>query len=634
MSELSSTDLILQLQSVTRTFTGGGTGPVEILRGIDLAIHEGEFVAIVGPSGAGKSTVLNLIGLLEEPSAGAVLVRGTDTRALSAGDLDRLRGKTFGFVFQDAHMIPEQTTASNIALGLRTQGRPRRDWPAIVASAAKVVGLEHRLGAAARTLSGGERQRAAIARAIATEPSILLADEPTGSLDSGNGQRVMDLLIELNQRGMTIVVVTHDPAVAALAGRQVEMVDGRITRESTGLHIESNSPQRSDLVFRSRRQFPFIEALNGLLLRPMRSLFLIAAFVVGTAGLVAASGVSATASVQIAERISHAALNEVKVGAPPEAQQQAWSRAIEEVPHVRNVAMVTDFGDKDLSVNSGTAFLTPPASGVAVSAIDVSYLRSESLRVVPSSALELFGTPAGAHSAIVGSAAARALNLSTADPSRPIWINGHRFAVIAIATPTENGTGLDSRVFVPGDALSGVSGNSYLLVITDPGYPAAVGAAIPLAVEPAAPGTVQIGVVAQLRDLSRGVAGDLGVLIGGISALLLLLSVLGGAAAMSLSVQARVPEVALRRALGASRRYVAGLFLAEGMLLGLAGGLAGAAIGSLTVVGVASAQHWSAAMDPSLLLVGIVSGLLAGGITGAVPAALAARLSPAQAVRA
>jgi putative ABC transport system ATP-binding protein len=198
------------------------------LRAIELDIDEGEFVAVMGPSGCGKSTLLNIIGLIDRPTSGRYLFRGQEVTGLSEADLARLRGENLGFIFQSFNLIDELTVAENVELGLIYRRWAGRDRKARVEAAMDRVGIAHRARHYPHQLSGGQQQRAAIARAIVGQPALILADEPTGNLDTENGEQVMGILRSLNAEGATIIMVTHSPAHADTARRVVNMLDGRI----------------------------------------------------------------------------------------------------------------------------------------------------------------------------------------------------------------------------------------------------------------------------------------------------------------------------------------------------------------------------------------------------------------------
>ena len=218
---------LVELREVARTF--GGASPVEAVRPTDLRIHAGEFVSISGPSGSGKSTLLNLLGLLDRPTAGQYLLRGRDVARLPEKARTRERSRTIGFVFQSFHLLDGRSTTENVALPLLYQQVTRPQRIAAAGRCLRQVGLGHRARAGTETLSGGERQRVAIARAMVTGPAMLLCDEPTGNLDSASSAAVVDQLEELNSLGVTVVLVTHDPALAARAARQLHVHDGVVT---------------------------------------------------------------------------------------------------------------------------------------------------------------------------------------------------------------------------------------------------------------------------------------------------------------------------------------------------------------------------------------------------------------------
>jgi putative ABC transport system ATP-binding protein len=208
-----------------------GSPPVRAIDGIDLTVDEGEFLAIVGPSGSGKSTLLNLIGALDVPSSGHVHIAGHDIGRLNDADLSALRNRHLGFVFQQFNLIEGLTAAENVAVGLMYAGEPLRRRLARARAALERVGLGPRIDFRPGQLSGGERQRVAIARAIVGEPSLVLADEPTGNLDSHTGADIMSAFRDLHRAGSTIVLITHDPALAALP-RCVSLLDGRIVDDA------------------------------------------------------------------------------------------------------------------------------------------------------------------------------------------------------------------------------------------------------------------------------------------------------------------------------------------------------------------------------------------------------------------
>jgi putative ABC transport system ATP-binding protein len=218
---------VIEMRQVGLTYPG--PPPVTGISEVDLEVEHGEYLAITGPSGSGKSTLMNLLGLLDTPTNGNYLLDGVDTSRLSQGELASLRGHRIGFVFQEYHLLPYRTAVENVTLAMvYAQRLTSRERERRAVGALERVGLGHRLHALPSQLSGGERQRVAVARALVNKPSLLLCDEPTGNLDSVTARGIMQLIDGLHDAQQTVLVVTHDPAVAARAARQVTIADGRL----------------------------------------------------------------------------------------------------------------------------------------------------------------------------------------------------------------------------------------------------------------------------------------------------------------------------------------------------------------------------------------------------------------------
>ncbi len=233
---------LIELRGITKTY-GQGSAAFQALHGIDLAIDEGEFVAVMGPSGSGKSTAMNILGCLDVPSAGAYLFRGVQVQRLTRDQRALLRRRHFGFVFQGFNLLPRTSAQENVELPLLYRGQTAAARHAAAREALAAVGLagwEHHTPA---ELSGGQQQRVAIARALVTQPTVLLADEPTGNLDSQRGREIMELLDGLNrERGITVLMVTHEPEMAAYARRIVRFVDGRVESDNYSDSVRAATP--------------------------------------------------------------------------------------------------------------------------------------------------------------------------------------------------------------------------------------------------------------------------------------------------------------------------------------------------------------------------------------------------------
>lgn len=229
-------DKAIEVRDLVKVY-GKRSAAFTALKGINLDIYEGESVAIVGKSGSGKSTLMHLLALLDRPTSGTVCIEHSDSTNMRPRDLNRLRNQSFGFVFQQFFMNPNDTVLENVMLPLKIAGVRRRERRERATKALQIVGLSHRLKFKANDLSGGQKQRVCIARAIANDPRIIFADEPTGNLDSATGEKVIKLLFEANQKkGATLIIVTHDEDLAKLCSRQIHISDGQII-EDTGYKI-------------------------------------------------------------------------------------------------------------------------------------------------------------------------------------------------------------------------------------------------------------------------------------------------------------------------------------------------------------------------------------------------------------
>ncbi|MFJ6428443.1 MULTISPECIES: ABC transporter ATP-binding protein [Microbacterium] len=231
-------DTVVELVDVIKEYPG--SPPLRVLHGMSLAIESGELVAVVGASGSGKSTMLSIMGTLDDPTSGTVLIDGTDAAALAERERAVLRARRIGFVFQQFFLLPALSAVDNVALGLLYSGVPAAERSVRAAAALERVGLGARMKHRPGQLSGGEQQRVAIARAIVGNPSVLFADEPTGALDSTTGERILELLTSIADSGTAVVIITHDPHIAERTQRQVGIHDGRIVSDT-------GSPDREEV---------------------------------------------------------------------------------------------------------------------------------------------------------------------------------------------------------------------------------------------------------------------------------------------------------------------------------------------------------------------------------------------------
>ncbi len=545
-------------------------------------------------------------------------------------------------------MLLDDTAAGNAALALHVRGVPMAARRSQVGGALAMLGIKHRETELAGTLSGGERQRVAIARAIAANPTLILADEPTGALDTANTQNAIDHLRRLNDSGTTVVVITHDQTVAAAAKRRIEIIDGVVHDDARiGSSVVPTSERVGDHPlphgrFGSRVVGEVFASLSGLCSNVGRTLLLLLAFALGAGGLVASVGISESATNQIAERLTAASLDEVTVRlADPGAYEAGLydagshiSAAIRSLPHVRRLGFVASLPRTTAEVRLLPPTVPGPSFAGTVIVAGAGYLATQGATVVPAHAAAILDNTWNGSVALVGKDAARQLGISSVGPGSLLWLGERSVDVIGIIDDAGRDERLTDSVVLSSAAARGLTADDPRLIVrTESGYPAAIAEAIPVAVRPDQPSSVHIDTVADLRNLRVGVGDDLSMLIATVSVLLLILALLLSAVAMFMSVRTRAGQIALRRAVGASRASVGRLFLFEGLMIGVAGGITGTALGLCAIVIFCASQGWAATLDPGIVLVGALAGSVSGLLSSLYPALAAAHQDPAQAIR-
>lgn len=653
---------LLSLRGVSRSYAGGARA----LDSVDLEVHAGEFVAIVGRSGAGKSTLLNVLGLLDSSDEGEYRISGVDVTGLKEGERDALRASTFGFVFQDSFVLPRETVARNAALPLRMRGQGIPAQTEAVTAALDEFGLVRLAQQSAGTLSGGERQRVALARAVVGRPAVVLADEPTGNLDSATTGTVMQLLADLHRSGVTVVLITHSAEVAAVADRCVRIDDGRVTSDSGAAATaaaaselattEPVAPEPAETEparlppapgaqapaaraprIRRRLGWQLGDAVSALLLSPARTVGVLAAFVIAVAGLVTSVGMSATAAQQVSERLDAAALDQVTTRLPAESTVQELRDAAESISALDGVIAASP--RVALAAAGGRPARVVGASEIStespVLAVDRSFLDVELVGTRPATAADWLDVADGSPVALLGAGAAEDLGIPATRTGDTIRIAGQQVVVAGFITSSPRDPALAESILVSlTDLTVPPESDHHAVARTVPGRPAAIAESIPLAVDAGHPETVSVQTVADLRLLTRGVSSDLAANLFVVSVVLLLLVCLSSATSMFLTVSARTREIALRRAVGATRGDIRRLFLVEGTVIGAAGGVSGLALGTLATTLLSAAQGWTPVLDTTSAVVGVVAGTVAGAASAVAPAFRAARIEPALALRA
>ncbi|WP_089729826.1 ABC transporter ATP-binding protein/permease [Candidatus Thiosymbion oneisti] len=650
-SETDRSRRVLDLAGIGRRY--GTEPPIHALTDIHLGIDQGDWVAITGPSGSGKSTLLNILGCLDRPTAGTYHIDGIDTTSLTDRERAGVRSRRIGFVFQSFHLLAYRSVLENVMLAEVYRNRPQAGRRERAITALQRVGLGHRLEYMPTRLSGGERQRVAIARAIVGSPSLLLCDEPTGNLDSKNSTAIMDLFEQLNQEGLTLVIVTHDPKVADRAPRRVHIVDGRLTDLTPG---ETGPPpseafssgggraaSRSGITVRDM----LTEAVAGMLARPGRMLLTVLGVVIGLTALVATIGLTRTAGNRIISQFDALAATELFISARPgrttgivDPRAIPWDAPqrllrLNGVERVGNLSQV-EVGDRLVSASPVKDPLHPTAVKMAIHAASPSLFSAVRAELQSGRLFDRGHSDSAERVAVLGPDAARRLGIKGLNQLPAIALGDHRYLIIGILRDLVRKPELLGSVIIPeGTARKyfALAGPGTLVVETRIGAAYLIAEQAPLALRPDNPRVLKVEVPQEPKRVRDEVQTDLDVmflLLGGLS---LIVGAIGIANITLVGVMERTPEIGLRRAIGATRSHIAIQFLLESASMGAVGGIIGASLGVLVVIAVSAYQVWTPVLDPSVPFLAPVVGSAIGLLSGTYPALRAARLEPVEAFR-
>ena len=410
----------IEMRGITRIFEGSDR---PVLDHLDLVVERGEFLAIIGPSGSGKSTLLNAIGLLDTPASGTYSLFGKNTEGLSDRERDEMRRDHLGFIFQSSNMLLDETSTTNASMGLRVQGVPYGERLQRTEETLEFLGLSDRASIRTRYLSGGEKQRCAIARALATRPPLILADEPTGNLDSHNSAKVIEILQRINATGCTVLVITHDPEVAAAARRVIRIEDGRLHEQSRAdsatapvaeaVPVATDTPAEATVGApvdapaslapgekpATHRRGSFltddsIEAISALTSRPLRTLLLGLSFALGVGGLISASGMSESASYQVNQRLLGSEQSTLYISDRDNDQNmlgtyrqgesaQNVADRISALDYVKNTGFVSSVAPADVRITRFSPYEDEPKTAIGLSSTSKTRLEQIGARMNP-----------------------------------------------------------------------------------------------------------------------------------------------------------------------------------------------------------------------------------------------------------
>jgi macrolide transport system ATP-binding/permease protein len=651
---------LIELLDVHKAYRMGET-TVHALRGVSLTIDRGEFVAITGPSGSGKSTLMHVIGLLDTPDSGSCRLHGREIARLTENELAVLRRGEVGFVFQQFHLLARTTAEENVSLPL-LYSRGRYDLAASRALLAQ-VGLADRARHRSNELSGGQQQRVAIARALVNRPSILLADEPTGNLDSASQQEIIAILKDLNRQGITIIIVTHEEEIAQHAARRIQMRDGMIQsdKRDNRLHVGERSPApplpKAEGGDTKRARFAGLEhvrhGMRALAANKVRTALSVLGILIGVAAVVAMLALGRGAQDAIESRLASLGSNllvlrtgAARVGGV--AQQAGTTTRLTEddavaikqdVPGVREVsprvsgrARVT-FGNKNwdtLVYGTGTPYAQMRAAEPTFGRFFTDSENRSRARV-----------------AVIGLTLVRELFGGANPVGETIKLNRISFSVIGVLP--EKGTTTwrdqDDVVVIPvNTAMYRLLGKAYIdyidIEVQDSQSMERVQRdatdlmlwrhRVPPALREEA---YRVHNLADIRATLEASSRTMSLLLASIAAISLVVGGIGIMNIMLVSVTERTREIGLRKAVGARPRDILNQFLVEAVVVSLTGGLAGIALGWLVTVVLSYAAGWSTTITPTSVALAFVFSAAVGIIFGIYPARRAAALNPIQALR-
>lgn len=641
---------LLQLSDIRRSFDSGGE-PLEVLKGIDLTIHAGEMIAIVGASGSGKSTLMNIIGCLDKPSKGQYLVGGKDVATMSPDELAHLRREYFGFIFQRYHLLGDLTAAENVAIPAIYAGVPHDKRITRAKELLTRIGLGERVDYRPNQLSGGQQQRVSISRALMNGGEVILADEPTGALDSVSGKEVMKILRELNDDGHTIIIVTHDMNVANNAKRIIEIKDGNIIADRQTEHADKEQDrlperkrERANPIDRLRESFKM--ATRAIVGHKMRSFLTMLGIIIGIASVVLVVALGNGMQKSVLAEISAMGTNVLDIypGAP--GQRNPWrvrtlkvadANVLAQQSFVKGVTPGVQRGG--VTVKYGNLSAEGSVRGVGEEYFDVVGLKLSSGSLFGKKEVDTYAT-----GAIVDQNTLK--NLFPNDTARSVLgrtiiINNMPATIIGVAE--DNNTAFNNAnnvtVWLPYttvmNRLLGQTHISYITVRLDDSIPSTAAENIVSNILEQRHGTIDFTIMNSdsIRQTMENVTNSMKYLISAIAVISLIVGGIGVMNIMLVSVTERTQEIGVRMAIGARSSDILQQFLIEAALICLIGGL----IGILLALGIGYVlPKVSKEIVLSFSLFSMIGAFITataiGIIFGYMPAKNAAKLDPVAAL--
>jgi len=655
---------MIEIRNLNKTYQMGSV-KVEALRKTSLKIAAGEFVAIMGASGSGKSTLMHVLGLLDRPDSGEFLLEGEDMTKLSDKELALVRNQLVGFVFQQFHLLPRMTALENAQLPLIYAGRKHLKDRAI--KEITEVGLKDRMLHKPNEMSGGQQQRVAIARSLVNDPPIILADEPTGNLDTKSKEEIVAILKKLNQKGKTIIIVTHEPEIAAHCRRIIYMRDGQIISDQAnaqalgpGQGSFQETPVK-DILSNAKKSFSarmelfdyFRQALFAMMSHKMRSFLSILGVLIGVAAVVAMLAIGQGAKESIEKQLSSLGSNLliVRSGAPMSGGVALEAGAATRL-RTKDVSAIKDLKEYVYSASPSVSSRAQAVFGnknwnTRVEGVDVEYERIRASTPTSGRFFTAQEVKQRDKVALLGTTVLKELFGDTDPLGQTIKINAINFKVIGVL-PAKGSMGPSDQndiIIIPiTTAMYRVLGKQYLDSIYVEAKDADLidetqRAIVRLMIKEHRLRTdeqkdsFQIRNMADIKNTLTATTKTMSLLLGAIAAISLLVGGIGIMNIMLVSVTERTREIGLRKAIGANNTDIMIQFLIEAVLMSLLGGISGVALGVGASILITSIAGWAAKVSAFSIALSVVFSLFIGVVFGLWPARQASKLDPITALR-
>ena len=647
---------IMEVKDLIREFPAGDE-KIRVLHGIDLTIYEGEMVAIIGQSGSGKSTLMNILGCLDQATAGSYHIYGKAVDKLTADELAELRREHFGFIFQRYHLLGDINAQDNVAVPAVYAGMPVRQREARATQLLDDLGLGAKTQNRPSQLSGGQQQRVSIARALMNGGDIILADEPTGALDSQSGKDVMAILRNLNSQGHTIIMVTHDPSIAAQAERVIEIKDGQILKDyytdnrfdKTNVVQHLNFAKKSGVTaFLDRLSEAFKMSVLAMKAHKMRTLLTMLGIIIGIASVVSVVGLGQGSQQKILNDISSLGTNTLtirdgyKFGDPRRKYHDdnltdADANAVAEQPYVQSVS-------PQVSSNSASARYRETEASVNVSGVGKDYLTVKGEKLALGQTFNDNSITSMTQDVIIDNNAKTAFFANVSDPIGEVMLVGSVPArVIGVLQPSEQAFGPSSdtpTLYMPYTTVMhrmvGTSHvDSFIVLLKNTISSSAAEQAVSDLIEQRH-GTddFRIQNSDSIRQTIESTTGTMTLLVSSIAIISLIVGGIGVMNIMLVSVTERTSEIGVRMAVGARQSDIMQQFLIEAILVCILGGILGIslafAIGAL--INKFAGGNFQVVYSTTSIVAAVVCSTLIGVVFGFIPARNAARLNPVDAL--